>query len=307
MKDSYHYRIGCVKDSAAKEYFGKREVFADLCSAHLFGQPGKISPSSLVEIPTEYNKLLGKMPGGYRALRLERDLAFLVYTDGERAYALVCAEFQSTQDATMPVRVMKYDSLSYAYQLKAHICEQAGKILPVSTIVVNLGRERWKGPTSLYQMFPQVDDFVRSFVPDYSINMFDPYDLDEKIRMMLCTDCRDVVNLFQSSGSEDMLLDFYPKGGTAYLSREGVRLVNACLNMELEEPEEGGQLEMCRQCRISRCLRYYCTKLHALTSNTPLSVMRRNGITGSGRKASCRKGASSGQPVFAAAFWSSPQ
>ena len=35
-----------------------------------------------------------------------------------------------------------------------------------------------------------------------------------------------------------MLLDFYPKGGTAYLSREGVRLVNACLDMELEEPEE---------------------------------------------------------------------
>ena len=43
-----------------------------------------------------------------------------------------------------------------------------------------------------------------------------------------------------------MLLEMYPKGGTAYLSREGVNLVNVCLDLELEEPEEGGQLEMCK-------------------------------------------------------------
>ena len=246
MRDSDHKRKGSVKDSAAKAYFRKKEVFADFCSAYLYQQPGRIKPSSLVEIPTEYNELFGKTGGGYSQLMLERDLAFQAYTDGDRAYALLCAEFQSTQDVTMPVRVMKYDSLSYAYQLKERLNEQAGKLLPVSTIVVNLGRERWKGPTSLHQMFPQVDDFVRKYVPDYSINVFDPYEVDEKIKEMLCTDFRNVVNLFRSSGSKDMLLEMYPKGGTEYLSHEGVMLVNVCLDMELEEPEEGGQLEMCK-------------------------------------------------------------
>ena len=246
MKNSNHKRKGSVKDSAAKQYFRKKEVFADLCSAYLFQQPGRVSPSSLVEIPTEYNELLDKAGGGYSPLMLERDLAFQAYTDGDRGYALLCAEFQSTQDITMPVRVMKYDSLSYAYQLRERLCEQAGRLMPVSTIVVNLGREAWRGPTSLYQMFPQVDGFVSRFVPDYAINLFDPYALDEKTREMLCTDFRNVVNLFRSSRNKDMLLEMYPKGGTAYLSREGVNLVNVCLDLELEEPEEGGQLEMCK-------------------------------------------------------------
>ena len=235
-----------VKDSAAKKYFGKREVFADLCNAFIFRKAGWLDASKLLESPTEYNELIGKETSGYSAFRQERDLAFMAYTDGERGYAIICAELQSVADATMPVRVMKYDSLAYAYQLQKRIGSSNGVFLPVTTIVVNLGRKPWNVPTSLYGMFPQVDDFVKTFVPNYWINVFDPYVVDEKIRSLLCTDLKDVVNLFRYSDNGDMLFKMYANDNSAFLSSEGIKLVNTCLDMRLKEPENEGRLEMCK-------------------------------------------------------------
>ncbi|MBO4513767.1 MAG: Rpn family recombination-promoting nuclease/putative transposase [Victivallales bacterium] len=245
MKNEWIIGTGSIKDSAAKQYFGKKEIFADLCNAFLFRQPGRLDASKLWEIPTEYNELLGKVANGYSAFKQERDLAFQAYTDGERGYAIICAELQSTTDATMPVRVMKYDSLAYAYQLQERI-GNGGSFLPVTTIVVNLGRKVWNVPTSLYDMFPYVDDFVRSFVPNFWINVFDLNAVDEKIRRLLCTDLKDVVNLYRYSDDGRKLLSIYENDAFAFLSSEGVKLVNTCLDMRLKKPENGGRLEMCK-------------------------------------------------------------
>ncbi|MBQ7177566.1 MAG: hypothetical protein IJS08_09140 [Victivallales bacterium] len=88
----------------------------------------------------------------------------------------------------MPVRVMEYDSLGYAYQLKSRLCGVAGKVLPISTMVVNIGAQEWRGAKSLHEMFPTTDDFVEANVPNYPLKVFDPRTEDVKILASLCTD-----------------------------------------------------------------------------------------------------------------------
>ena len=234
------------KDTAAKRYFGQKEVFADLCNAFLFQRRDRLKPSMLKPMPTEYNELLSGMVGTYGSFKRERDLAFQAYTDGNVGYALICAEFQSTADSTMPVRVMEYDSLGYACQLRQCTGGSAGKVLPISTIVVNLGRESWKGPTSLHEMFPEIDDFVKANVPDYPIRVFDPRTEDTKLLDSLYTDLKTVSYLFRFSDRGDLLAQMYGDDKTSSLGSEGVDLVNVCLDMNLEEPEEGRRLEMCK-------------------------------------------------------------
>ena len=235
-----------AKDAAAKRYFGRKEVFADLCSAFLFRQRGRLKPSMLRPMPTEYSELMSGMAGTYGSLKRERDLAFQAYTDGDRGYALVCAEFQSTPDSSMPVRVMEYDSLGYACQLRQGTGGSPGKVLPISTIVVNIGREAWKGPASLHGMFPEVDDFVRANVPDYPIRVYDPRTEDTKILDALYTDLKTVSYLFRFSDRGDLLAQMYGGDRSSSLGRDGVDLVNVCLDMNLNEPEEGRRLEMCK-------------------------------------------------------------
>ena len=235
-----------LKDNAAKRYFGQKEVFADLCNAFLFRQQGRLNASMLRPMPTEYNELILNADGKYGGYKRERDLAFQAFTDGERGYALLCAEFQSTPDHTMPVRTMGYDSLGYAYQLKNRTCDMAGKVLPISTMVVNIGSEPWSGPSSLYDMFPEVDDFVRANVPNYPLKVFDPHTVDIKTLDLLYTDLKTVSYLFRFSDSGDLLWQKYKDDRTAYLGRYGVDMVNICLGMEFMEPEEGRRLEMCK-------------------------------------------------------------
>ena len=235
-----------VKDTAAKRYFGQKEVFADLCNAFLFQERGRLKPSMLKPMPTEYNELLPAIDGRHGSRKRTRDLSFQAYTDGDAGYALICAEFQSAADNTMPVRVMEYDSLGYACQLRQGTGGSAGKVLPISTIVVNLGRESWKGPTSLHGMFPEVNDFVKANVPDYPIRIYDPRTEDTKILDLLYTDLKIVSYLFRFSDRGDLLAQMYGDDGTSSLCRDGVDLVNVCLDMNLKEPEEGRRLEMCK-------------------------------------------------------------
>ena len=235
-----------LKDTVAKRYFGQREVFADLCNAFLFRQPGRLDASKLRPMPTAYNELILNADGKYESHKRERDLAFQAFTDGDRGYALLCAEFQSTSDKTMPVRIMLYDGLGYAYQLKNRLCSETGRVLPISTMVVNIGSQEWKGPKSLHGMFPATDDFVEANVPDYPIKVFDPRTEDVKILDSLCTDLKSVSYLFRYSDRGDLLSEKYQDDSTSYLGGYGIDLVNVCLNMGLEVPEEGRRLEMCK-------------------------------------------------------------
>ena len=235
-----------LKDTVAKRYFGQKEVFADLCNAFLFHQQGRLEPSRLTPMSTEYNELMIGAGGEYGSRKRERDLAFQAFSDGDRGYALICAEFQSTTDSTMPVRVMEYDSLGYAYQLKNRICCVAGKVYQISTIVVNIGRNKWRGPTSLYDMFSEVDAFVRANVPDYPIKVFDPHTEDTKILDALYTDLKTVSYLFRFSERGDFLAKMFEHDRTSYLGHYGVDLVNVCLDMQLRKPEQGRRYEMCK-------------------------------------------------------------
>ena len=246
MRNNKSKQAGSIKDAVAKQYFGQREVFADLFSAFLFRQPGRLDPSRLIPLPTEYNVVVKTADGGYCSRKRERDLAFQAFTDGDRGYAVVCAELQSTLDNTMPLRVMEYDCLGYMEQLRRRLSGVAGKVLPISTIVVNIGREPWRGPRSLHEMFVEMNDFVRRHVPDYRIGVYDPYKVNRKILDMHYTDLRNASYLFRYSNNGDMLSRIYKDDSMSYLTRYGVDFVNVCLDMDLEIPEEGRRLEMCK-------------------------------------------------------------
>lgn len=137
------------KDTKAKEYLADNERFADLCNVVLF--------------------------------------------DGEQ---VIRAENQAEIHYAMPVKSALYDVLNYGSQVKelAKKHKEAGDqgsggeflsgfhrddwLTPVITITVYWGSDEWDAPRSLHEMFGQFDERLKSFIPDYRINLIVPGEME---------------------------------------------------------------------------------------------------------------------------------
>ena len=54
-------------------------------------------------------------------------------------------------------------------------------LIPVITLVVYFGDQRWDAPRSVHQMFGQTyDEHLMSFVQDYKINLLEPAALSDE-------------------------------------------------------------------------------------------------------------------------------
>ena len=239
---------GKVKDTAAKILLKNKAIIADICNACIYGGEQILNEDKLDEVPVELNSVGWRGDGSLVADKREMDLSYLAYTDGAVGY-FICIEVQARSDPIMPIRVMDYNARQYYLQAQELLRRKAGRILPVATMVLNLGRDIWKGPRNLHEMFGKIDDKLKAFVPDYALNIIDPYAMDEKTLDSLCTEIKHVLNCFRVSGDGEKLLKLYPEGCSVYLSENAVNVLNEYLKMGLEMTNKGGKVEMCRAVR----------------------------------------------------------
>ena len=174
------------KDITEKLLEDYNDVFADIVNVLLFNGREEVKPSALVNanIHSQYKADEGKIH------ELERDVA-KYWKDGNTRFALYGIENQTTPDKLMPVRVMGYDGASY----KSQIVSKQVPILPVVTIVLYFGNERWNTSRTLKESI-EIHKDLEYYVNDYKIHVFEISWLTEEQISMFKSDFRSVADFF---------------------------------------------------------------------------------------------------------------
>ena len=184
-----------AKDIKSKEYLSDNNRFADACNYVLYDGQQVIKAEDLTEQDsTEVLSILG-IDEKEMLKQKWRDLLkrVIIKTANNTIYVLLGIENQSEIHYAMPVKNMIYDALNYGSQVKEAAklhkdnqdkqtsaeflsgFKKTDKLTPVITITIYWGAERWDGPLKLHDMFDDVDEGILKFIPDYQINLIEPY------------------------------------------------------------------------------------------------------------------------------------
>ncbi len=252
-------------DVITKEYMKDPVIFADVFNKFLYHGKQVIRPESLIEMDSaEVVVPYGEGKAGVPEQKY-RDALKLMMTDGNIAYCILGCEDQSRVHYAMPVKNMLYDSMQYARQVtkaaKSHRQEKEHKpssgeflggfyktdrLIPVVTLVIYWGPDRWDGPLSLKEMYAAADDAIMQYVPDYKINLIAPEQMSD-----------DEIKEFKSSLKEVMLYIKYSKDKAKLqeiaqedpnflsMDRQAAEVINVTTNSRLKYPEGKETINMC--------------------------------------------------------------
>ena len=252
-------------DVITKEYMKDPVIFADVFNKFLYHGKQVIRPESLIEMDSaEVVVPYGEGKAGVPEQKY-RDALKLMMTDGNIAYCILGCEDQSRVHYAMPVKNMLYDSMQYARQVtkaaKSHRQEKEHKpssgeflggfhktdrLIPVVTLVIYWGPDRWDGPLTLREMYAAADDAIMQYVPDYKINLIAPEQMSD-----------DEIKEFKSSLKEVMLYIKYSKDKAKLqeiaqedpnflsMDRHAAEVINVTTNSRLKYPEGKETINMC--------------------------------------------------------------
>ena len=144
------YRPLMDHDAAHKFIYALREVVADLLRLVIPGWVDGLDLTTLEDLSPElfddeYRKRTGDMV--WRAPFREGRLA-----NGERPYALVLLEFQSTVDRDMAKRMREYTDLLLERLVRNAVPEREGGLPWVLPVVAYNGSERWTAPGEVSEL-----------------------------------------------------------------------------------------------------------------------------------------------------------
>ena len=203
-----------VIDTEGKKYLSDNEIFADAFNYLVYGGKQVIKAAELREIDTTELAV----PYGNNAkapVQKYRDILKLwnAMMDDDAIYVILGAELQDKVHYGMPVKDGLYDMLGYSKQIEeirrsyrkqgeentGEISAEDGtlkikltseeflsglrkgdKLIPIITAVVYLGDTPWDGPRSLHDMLDFKNDVIKSYVPDYKLNLISPADMEDE-------------------------------------------------------------------------------------------------------------------------------
>ncbi len=240
-------------------------IFADMFNKFLYHGKQVIRPESLTEMDTtEIAVPYGDGKAGLPTQKY-RDVLKLMMTDGNVAYCILGCEDQSAIHYAMPVKNMLYDSMQLAQQVtkaaKSHRQEREHKpssgeflggfhktdrLIPVVTLVIYWGPDRWDGPLTLKEMYAAVDDSIMQYVPDYKINLIAPEQMtDEEIKEFQ-TNLKEVMLYIKYSKNKAKLQEVTQADKNFQsLDRQAAEVINVTTNSKLKYPEGKEKIDMC--------------------------------------------------------------
>ncbi|MCR4744011.1 MAG: Rpn family recombination-promoting nuclease/putative transposase [Lachnospiraceae bacterium] len=181
------------KDITEKMLEDYNDVFCDIVNVFLFDGKRLMKEEELENLKTKSQLKLSN-----DIHEQERDVAKRWLKNNIR-FALVGIENQTSIDNTAALRIMSYDGASYKEQL-AEIDgllrqkKKAPKLVPVITFIIYFGEDKWK-KKSLYDVL-EIPDYLKKYVNDYKINIFDIKDLTYDQVELFKSDFRVVADYF---------------------------------------------------------------------------------------------------------------
>lgn len=182
------------QDYCLKKLLENRSRFADFVNVNVYQGKKVLQAEDLTLIANESGIVIIDLEGTKRTVQRRRDVVMKARLGPY--FGIIASENQGKVHCAMPVREMMYDALDYTEQVRmveeAH--NKAGdklngadflshftkedRIIPILTLTLYYGQDRWEGPLSLYEMMG-IDDgwegtqMLREFLPDYHINLID--------------------------------------------------------------------------------------------------------------------------------------
>ena len=254
------------KDDMTNEYVGQNERFADLCNYVLFDGEPIIQADALERRDVlELAGVFGVDEKQIHYQRKWRDLlkhVVIKYT-GEAFIVLLGVENQTNVHYAMPVRNMLYDALNYSAQVKdadkKHRVAKEHKsdaeflsgfhkddrLTPVITITLYWGNDAWDAPRTLHEMFLEVDEQLKCFLPDYVMNLVVPSEILDFEKFH--TELGDVLAAIKASGNESSMAQFLEENSHfSKLDNESIRIINKFINTDIPMNQEEGVTDVCK-------------------------------------------------------------
>ena len=252
-------------DTITKEYMKNPVIFADMFNKFLYHGKQVINPDNLIEMDsTEIVVPYGEGKAGVPAQKY-RDVLKLMMTDGNIAYCILGCEDQGAIHYAMPVKNMLYDSMQFARQVtkaaKSHRQEKEHKptsdeflsgfyktdrLIPVVTLVIYWGPDRWDGPLTLKEMYAAADDAVMQYVPDYKINLIAPEQMTDEEMKEFKTSLKEVMLYIKYSKDKNKLMEIAQEDPDFLsMDRQAAEVINTVTNSKLKYPEGKETINMC--------------------------------------------------------------
>lgn len=268
-----------VIDTEGKKYLSDNEIFADAFNYLVYGGEQVIKANELREIDTTELAV----PYGNEAkapVQKYRDILKLwnAMMDDNAIYVIMGVELQDRVHYGMPVKDGLYDMLGYSKQIEeirrsyrrkngvkdndGEITADEGtlkikltseeflsglrkgdKLIPIVTAVVYLGDTPWDGPRSLHDMLDFKSDVIKSFVPDYKLNLISPADMSDNEFSKFHTDLGFAMEVIkhQSSDADEVI----SRTNHRKIDRDTAIFLNSAVKLNLEYDEETGGVDMC--------------------------------------------------------------
>ena len=266
-----------VLDTEGKKYLSDNEIFADAFNYLIYGGKQVIKAAELREIDTTELSV----PYGNNAkapVQKYRDILKLwnAMMDDDAIYVILGAELQDKVHYGMPVKDGLYDMLGYSKQIEeirrsyrkqgeenaGEITAEDGalkikltseeflsglrkgdKLIPIITAVIYLGDTPWDGPRSLHDMLAFKNDAIKSYVPDYKLNLISPADMEDEEFTKFSTDLGFAMEVIkhQSSDADEVI----ERTNHRKIDRDTAVFLNTAVKLNLEYEEETGGVDMC--------------------------------------------------------------
>lgn len=259
------------KDIYTKDYMEEEEVFADAFNQFIYHGKPMIKAECLKTVDSAVVSVPYGTDGAALPVEKYRDkIKVLAAKENQSVvYLLLGIENQSDIQYAMPVKNMMYDALEYAGQVekaakshrgvnnkdKEHISSgeylsgfyREDRLIPVITLVVYFGAEKWDGPRCLHQMFELEDEKLLSLVPDYKINLLAPAEMEDEEIDRFQTDLREVIYFIKYSKDKKKLMEIMQKNPNYQnMGIKAARVINAITDIGIRMKENEERVNMCK-------------------------------------------------------------
>ncbi len=217
-----------IKDEISTEYMKRNDVFADAFNMLVFDGKKVIKPDELQSLDPNLLALPFKEDNSrLKSLKRYRDVLkrLIIKKNNKAVFLLLGIENQSEMHYAMPVRNMLYDAMQYSSQIQELTesnhkkgenlinseflsgLKKTDRIMPVITLTVYFGFDKWDAPKSLNEMFTDSIDDYKPFIQDYKIFVIEPQMPDEDLNK-LDTNLRDVMKFIKYSRNKEAWKQF---------------------------------------------------------------------------------------------------
>lgn len=187
-------------DTVIKNFFDRAEIVADALNSVVYKENivsmDKIKPVDL----TPVFQLLADTSGEQTVEEYQQTYRRTVVMMSEKICCVIMGEKEVSYD--LPIKARLLEGGLYAEQASHQDTSVSQpKLTPVITLVFYLSPKDWEGHYKLSDMYPEIDERMRSLAPEYRLNMVEPAKLSEEELSAFSTELGKVLHMIKSSGN----------------------------------------------------------------------------------------------------------